>query len=170
MRIRMTFSGFSGFSKRMAGFSFIELLASATILGLLATIAVPFVETTVKRQKEHDLRIALREIRQGIDAYKQATASGRIASLPEQSGYPPSLTELVAGADDLSHVGGPKLYFLRRIPRDPFFRDASVAAIDSWGKRSFDSPPERPRAGNDVFDVFSESTQTGLNGVPYAEW
>jgi general secretion pathway protein G len=158
------------FSKRMAGFSFIELLASATILGLLATIAVPFVETTVKRQKEHDLHIALREIRQGIDAYKQATASGRIASSPDQSGYPPSLTELVAGADDLNHVGGPKLYFLRRVPRDPFFQDDTVVAMNTWGLRSFASSPERPRAGSDVFDVYSLSQKTGLNGVPYVEW
>lgn len=161
---------FTNFSRRMAGFSFIELLASATILGLLATIAVPFVETTVKRQKEHDLHLALREIRQGIDAYKQATASGRIASLPEQSGYPPSLTELVAGADDLAHIGGPKLYFLRRVPRDPFFPDPTVVAIDTWGLRSFASAPDRPRAGNDVFDVYSLSSKTGLNGVAYAQW
>lgn len=154
----------------MAGFSFIELLASAAILGLLASIAVPFVETTVRRQKEHDLRIALREIRQGIDAYKQATVTGRIASLPAQSGYPPSLTELVAGVDDLAHVGGPKLYFLRRVPRDPFFQDGSVSAIDTWGLRSFESSAERPRSGNDVFDVYSLSSQTGLNGVPYVEW
>jgi general secretion pathway protein G len=158
------------YAKRMMGFSFIELLASATILGLLATIAVPFVETTVKRQKEHDLRLALREIRQGIDAYKQATATGRIATSPEQSGYPPSLAELVAGSPDLSRAGAPKIFFLRRVPRDPFFNDASVMAIDTWGLRSFDSSAERPSAGDDVFDVYSTSTQTGLNGVPYVEW
>jgi general secretion pathway protein G len=155
---------------RMAGFSFIELLASAVILGLLATIAVPFVETTVRREKEHDLRLALQQIRQGIDSYKQAVASGKIASLPAASGYPPSLTELVAGVDDLSRVGGPKLYFLRRIPRDPFFSDASVPAIETWGLRSFESPPDRPRSGDDVFDVYSLSGKTGMNGVPYEEW
>ncbi|HTD05252.1 type II secretion system protein [Undibacterium sp.] len=156
--------------RRIAGFSLIELMASAAILGLLATVAVPFVETTVKRQKEHELRLALNNIRQAIDAYKLASAGGHIATKPEQSGYPPSLTELVGGVTDLARPGGPKLYFLRSIPRDPFFADGSVAAIDTWGKRSYDSPPDHPREGDDVFDVYSTSAQTGLNGVPYQEW
>ncbi len=151
------------------GFSFVELLASIAIIGLLASVAMPLAETTVRRQKERDLRTALREIRQGIDAYKQASASGKIAVLPEQSGYPPSLIELAAGVDDVTHPGQ-RIYFLRKVPRDPFFADLSVAPIDTWGKRSFDSPPDQPRDGNDVFDVFSLSTQSGLNGVPYAQW
>jgi general secretion pathway protein G len=156
--------------RRVAGFSFIELLASAAILGLLATIAVPFVETTVKRQKEHDLRIALRDIRQAIDAYKLAAAD---ADGVAASGYPHDLTELVSGVVFKSKVdstlSAPQ-YFLRRIPRDPFYPDASVSAVDSWGKRSFASDADSPQAGDDVFDVYSTSTQTGLNGVPYAAW
>lgn len=154
---------------RIRGFSFVELLATVAILGLLATVAMPLAETTVRRQKEHDLRNALREIRQGLDAYKAAVAAGKIASLPQQSGYPPGLNALVAGVDDISRPGG-KLFFLRRIPRDPFFADSTVAAIDTWGKRSYDSPPENPRVGDDVFDVYSLSGQTGLNGVPYKQW
>jgi general secretion pathway protein G len=156
--------------RRSGGFTFIELLASAAIIGLLASVAVPMVQTTVKRQKERELRIALREIRQGIDAYKQAGVAGRIAVLQEQSGYPPSLLTLVQGVDDVSRPEHPKLYFLRRIPRDPFFPDANVKAVDTWGKRSFASPPEKPEEGDDVFDVYTKSAQTGLNGVPYREW
>lgn len=155
---------------RSGGFSFIELLASAAIIGLLASIAVPVVQTSVKREKERDLRIALRDIRQGIDAYKQAGVAGRIAVLQDQSGYPPSLAALTEGVDDASKPEHPKLYFLRRIPRDPFFPDPSVKAADTWGKRSFASPADQPEEGNDVFDVYSRSPQTGLNSVPYREW
>jgi general secretion pathway protein G len=156
--------------RRMAGFSFLELLAAAAIVGLLATVAVPFVETTVKRQKERELRTALRDIRQAIDAYKQAVATGHIATKDGLSGYPPSLTELTGGVQDLAKKDGPKLYFLRRIPRDPFATDASLSAINTWGLRSFGSEPDHPLPGDDVFDVYSLSPKTGLNGVPYAEW
>ena len=152
------------------GFSFIELLASAAIIGLLASIAVPVVQTSIKREKERDLRIALRDIRQGIDAYKQAATAGRIAVLQDQSGYPLSLAVLAEGVDDASKPEHPRLYFLRRIPRDPFFADQNVKAADTWGKRSLASPAEAPEAGEDVFDVYSTSGQTGLNGVPYREW
>ncbi len=155
---------------RQRGFSFIELLASAAIIGMLASIAVPMVQTTVKRQKERELRIALREIRQGIDAYKQAGADKRIAVLQEQSGYPLNLKELVEGVEDVSKPEHPKLYFMRRIPRDPFFPDAKVSAVDTWGTRSFASPADKPEAGDDVFDVYSQSPLTGLNGLPYKEW
>jgi general secretion pathway protein G len=156
-------------SRRAAGFTFLELLASMAIMGLLATVAIPFAETTVRRHKEHDLRQALREIRQGIDAYKEATVAGKIALRPGQSGYPPSLFELAGGVDNVLRPGT-RLHFLRRVPRDPFFADASVAAVDTWGLRSFDSPPDHPRAGDDLFDVYSLSTGTGLNGVPYNQW
>jgi general secretion pathway protein G len=153
-----------------AGFSLIELLATAAIVALLATVAVPVVETTVRRERERELRQALRDIRGAIDAYKKATATGHIAIKPDDSGYPPSLLDLVVGVEDQANKGGPKLYFLRRIPRDPFYTDLSVAPADTWGKRSFDSPPEAPRDGVDVFDVYSTSPLTGLNGQPYQEW
>ena len=152
-----------------AGFSFVELLVSAAILGVLASVAMPLAETTVKRHKERDLRVALTEIRQAIDAYKSAGKAGSIAVQTEQSGYPPSFDELVGGVDDIKHPGV-KLYFLRRVPRDPFFPDKTANATDTWGKRSFESPPDNPRAGSDIFDVYSLSTMTGLNGVPYKEW
>ena len=153
-----------------AGFSLVELMVAAAILGVLASVAMPLAQTSMRRQKEHELRIALQDIRRGIDAYKLASANGQVALQTGQSGYPPSLTELVSGVADIRHPGAPPLYFLRRIPRDPFFADTSVAAIDTWGKRSFASPPDRPRAGDDVFDVYSLSSETGFNGVPYAEW
>jgi general secretion pathway protein G len=151
------------------GFSLIELLAAAAILGLLASVAVPFVETAIKREKEQALRIALRDIRQAIDAYKQATAAGQITVAKDASGYPPTLTDLVAGSEDAAKPGR-KLYFLRRIPRDPFYPDATTGAVDTWGLRSFDSPADHPKKGDDVFDVYSTSGKTGLNGVPYGEW
>ena len=153
-----------------SGFSLIELLAAAAILGVLASVAVPFVETAMKRQKEQALRIALRDIRQALDAYKQATASGRIKVDSEDSGYPASLVELTSGVVDLKDPKARKMYFLRRIPRDPFNTDSSVPAIQSWGLRSYASEEDKPVAGDDVFDVYSTSKLTGLNGVPYKEW
>lgn len=152
------------------GFSLVELIVSAAILGVLASVAMPLAETTIKRQKEHTLRIALRDIRQAIDAYKQASASGSVAVEPGQSGYPRSLNELVSGVADVRHLNGQHLYFLRRVPRDPFYPDRAVAATDTWGKRSFASPPDHPREGNDIFDVYSLSERIGANGVPYGEW
>ncbi|MBC3832902.1 type II secretion system protein [Undibacterium amnicola] len=156
--------------KKQSGFSFIELIVSVVIIGTLATVAVPFVETTVRREKERELRIALRDIRQAIDAYKFAANSGKIAVREDQSGYPPSLIELVSGVDDISRPNAAKLYFIRKIPRDPFYADANQPAIKTWGLRSFQSSPEQPREGDDVFDVYSLSNKTGLNGIPYAEW
>jgi len=156
--------------RRLAGFSLIELLAAAAILGVLATVAVPVVETTVRRDKERQLRQALREIRGAIDAYKDAVASGNVASAAGESGYPRDLIDLAAGVQNQADKDGPNLYFLRRIPRDPFNADLKLPAADSWGKRSFDSPPDRPREGADVFDVYSTSPLTGLNGQAYREW
>lgn len=153
----------------MKGFSFIELLASVAIMGLLASVALPLAETTVRRQKENELRTALRDIRQGIDAYKAASINGKIAKRAEESGYPKTLEELVSGVEDASQPGS-KLYFLRRIPRDPFSQDASVSSIETWRVRSFQSPSDNPRPGDDVFDISSKSTQHGLNGIPYSEW
>jgi len=152
------------------GFSLIELLAAAAILGLLASVAVPFVETTMKRQKEQALRIALRDIRQALDAYKQAASDGRIKLDQAKSGYPASLTELTSGVKDEKNAPHRKMYFLRRIPRDPFNTDSSVPAIQSWGLRSYASEEDKPVPGDDVFDVYSTSELTGLNGVPYKEW
>lgn len=157
-------------ARRSAGFSLIELLAAAVIIGLLASVAVPFMETALKRQKEQALRVALREIRMALDAYKQATVDGRIKVDDTKSGYPPSLLELTGGIADAKDPKKPNMIFLRRIPRDPFHADSKAAAASTWGLRSYASSSDSPQAGEDVFDVYSTSNQTGLNGVPYKEW
>lgn len=156
--------------KGLRGFTLVELLVSAAILGVLATVAVPVIETTVRREKERELRHALRDIRRGIDAYKQAADAGHILVNSGESGYPHNLVDLAAGVEDARNKTGPRLYFLRRIPRDPFFADKSVPPSDTWGKRSYDSSPDAPHAGSDVFDVYSTSDLVGLDGVAYAEW
>lgn len=152
------------------GFSLVELLVSVTILGLLASVAMPLAELTARRKKEAQLHLALREIRQGIDAYHAAAKNGDIASLMNRNAYPPTLRDLVDGVPDAKHPDGALLYFMRRIPRDPTFADATVKPVDTWGKRSFASPADKPAEGDDVFDVYSTTPGAGLNGVPYREW
>ncbi|MEO8039572.1 MAG: type II secretion system protein [Betaproteobacteria bacterium] len=152
------------------GFTLIELMVSLAIVVFLASLVTPMVITAIKREKEQDLRTALRQIRQALDDYKQAGDEGRIARLPGQSGFPPSLTVLAAGVPDLLDPAGRRLYFLRRVPRDPFSGDERVGAEDTWGKRSFASPPDKPEAGADVYDIYSLSLAAGLNGVPYRQW
>ena len=152
------------------GFTLIELVVTVAIVGILAAGAVPLVELAAQRMKESELRSALRQIRDGLDAYKAAADAQRIELKSGASGYPPDLATLVDGVTDVTDPDGRKIYFLRRIPRDPFFADAGVAADKTWGKRSYASPPTAPREGADVFDVYSRSERVGLNGLPYREW
>ncbi|MDN2700401.1 type II secretion system protein [Janthinobacterium sp. SUN100] len=160
---------FGSGKRRQRGFTLLELLAAAAILGILASVAVPVVQTTVRREKERELRLALRDIRSAIDAYKAASVAGRIETGINESGYPPRLQDLAGGIPVKDKSGALTIYFLRRLPRDPF-ADRSIAAADTWVKRSFDSSPDAPREGADVFDVASRSPLMGLNGVPYAQW
>lgn len=155
---------------RQTGFSLVELLVSVAIIGVLASVAMPVVELTQKRQKEAELRTALRDIRRAIDEYKDAASKKRIKVESDASGYPPTLADLVNGTPDLASKNGAMLYFLRRVPRDPFNADASVSASDSWGKRSFASPANKPMPGADVYDVYTKSEGVGLNGIAYKEW
>jgi general secretion pathway protein G len=157
--------------EKMRGFTFIELAITVAIVALLATMVIPMAELAVKREKESELHLALREIRTALDAYKLAVDEGRVASQPDQSGYPPRLADLVAGVADLrSPDGKGKIYFLRRIPRDPMCLDAEKSDDATWGKRSYESDPDAPAEGDDVFDVYSMSQDVGLNGIPYKKW
>ncbi len=151
------------------GFALIELLISVAILGLLAGGAMTFADLAVQRNNEQALRASLREIRQAIDEYKQASDAHRIARAADETGYPRSLAELTDGVTDATSPKGAKIYFLRRLPRDPL-ADAALPADATWGLRSYDSPPDNPQAGRDVFDVHSLSLRKGLNGQPYEDW
>jgi general secretion pathway protein G len=143
------------------GFTLIELLVTVAILGLLASVALPLAEVTVQRGKETELRRSLREVREAIDAYKRASDDGRIERKADRSGYPPTLAALVEGAKD--KASGERLYFLRRMPRDP-------TSGEPLGVRSYASPAGDPQEGPDVFDVYSKNRGVGLDGVPYREW
>ena len=145
------------------GFTLVELLITVAIVALLASVALPLAEVTVQRNKEKDLRHALREIRGAIDAYKRAADEGVIERKADESGYPPSLAMLVEGVADKRKTDGTKLYFLRRVPADPL-------SGQDWGLRSYASTPTEPQPGKDVFDVYSRSDEKGLNGIAYREW
>lgn len=150
------------------GFTFIELLVVSAILLILASAAMPLAKVTVQRQREAELRRNLREMRIAIDKFKDAVDTGQIGSTDIRAGsegYPPDLETLVEGVSAAGDASGRKLKFLRRIPKDPFSGEAE------WGLRSYqDRPDSTSWGGQNVFDVYSQSTGTGLDGTKYRDW
>lgn len=152
------------------GFTLIELLLTLALLATLATVAYPLTALMGKRDRELDLQRSLREIRRAIDAYKEASDDGRIEKSVTDSGYPPNLKSLVEGVTDKTDLQGNKLYFLRRIPRDPVCECPERASEKTWQLRSYKSTADNPQEGEDVFDVSSRSPRESLNGTLYSHW
>jgi general secretion pathway protein G len=150
------------------GFSFIELLVVTTIILVLAGAVMPLARITIQRQREIELRRVLREMRTAIDKYKDAVDQGQIGGTDNQlgsEGYPADLETLVEGVTAAGDASGRKLKFLRRIPVDPMTRSTE------WGLRSYqDAPDARSWGGKNVFDVYSRSEGTALDGTKYRDW
>jgi general secretion pathway protein G len=143
------------------GFTLIELIVATAILTILTGLAIPLVRVTIKRQREHDLRADLWEMRDAIDRYKDAADRNAFQIKVGSEGYPPDLDTLVKGVD----VQGKKLKFLRRIPIDP------MTGKPEWGMRSMqDDPTSDSWDGDNVFDVYTKSQDTGLDGTKYKDW
>ena len=155
--------------RRTAGFTLIEMVVVVAIVGILAAAAQPMLSLALRRQKEFELHHALRVLRTAIDAYHQAVVEGKVArNADDADGYPASLDVLVEGVPSVAATDR-RVYFLRSVPRDPF-ADTSLPAAQTWGLRSYASPPEAPQPGRDVFDVYSLAPGTGLDGQPYRTW
>jgi general secretion pathway protein G len=147
--------------RKQRGLTLIELIVATTILLILSGMAVPLARVTIKREKEKELRAALWQLRDGIDRYKDAADRGAFQIKVGSEGYPPDLETLVNGVD----VGGKKLKFLRRIPTDP------MTGNTEWGKRSMqDDPNSDSWGGDNVFDVYTKSDGTALDGTKYKDW
>lgn len=155
--------------ERQRGFTLIEMIVVVLIVSILASAAMPLAALHKRRTQEVELRLALRTIRTALDAYKKAWDEGRIEKRVDDSGYPPKLEVLVQGVKDSKSPKGGRIYFLRRLPRDPF-ASTDLPAAQTWGLRSYASPPDSPSPGADVFDVYSTAGGTGLDGIPYQEW
>ena len=149
------------------GFTFIEMIVVTTILLVLASTVMPLAQVTMQRQREAELHRALREMRTALDKFKDAVDQGLIPSTelePANEGYPPDLETLVDGVSVANDASGRKLKFLRRVPVDPMTRD-------EWGLRSYqDDPDSKSWGGQNVFDVYTTSDGTALDGTKYRDW
>jgi general secretion pathway protein G len=167
----MSLGCFSGRRNLVGGFSLVELLVVLGIMATLASIGMPLMELAQRRTQEESLRRSLREIRTALDEYKRLVDTGRIASPAGGTGYPPSLEVLVDGVDDARSAQKAKIFLMRRLPSDPLAKETvNVSPADTWGLRSYASPPQQPEAGMDVYDIYSKAPGNGLNGVPYRQW
>ena len=147
--------------KRQSGMTLVELVVAIAIMAILATGVLPITRTVVKREREKELRAALWEMRDAIDRYKDAADRGAFQIKLGSEGYPPDLDTLVKGVD----VSGKTLRFLRRIPMDPMTHSTE------WGLRSMqDDPASESWGGQSVFDVYTKSQGTALDGTKYADW
>ena len=153
---------------RQRGYSFVELIIVTTIILILASAVQPLARVTIARQKEAELRRTLREVRTAIDKFKDAADMQMIPPIELKSGsegYPPTLQTLVDGVSVVNDASGRKLKFLRRIPVDP------MTGSSDWGMRSYQDKPDATRwGGQNVYDVFSLSTATALDGTKYSDW
>jgi general secretion pathway protein G len=144
-----------------SGLTLVELIITVTIIAILATAALPVARFQVKRQKERELRRDLWEMRDAIDKYKDAADRGGFQIKVDSQGYPPDLESLVDGVD----VQQKKVRFLRRIPVDPMTGSAD------WGLRSNQDDPDTDSwGGQNVFDVYSKSYGTAIDGTKYKTW
>ena len=155
-------------SRRQFGLTLVELIVAFTIMTALSAMAVPLVRGTLRRRREKDLRIALETIRNGIDKYKDAADKGQLSPLaqtPDSMGYPLKLQDLVDGVKGVGKTADVKVKFLRRIPIDP------MTNTTDWGTRSMQDDPKGSGGGSqNVFDVFTKSTEKTVDGIPYSEW
>jgi general secretion pathway protein G len=150
-----------GASRPRRGFTLIELIVATAILVILTSLAIPMARVTIKRARERELRRDLWEMRDAIDRYKDAADRGAFQIKVGTDGYPPDLDTLVNGVD----VGGKKVRFLRRIPVDP------MTGSTDWGLRSMqDDPDSNSWSGDNVFDVYTKSQGTALDGTKYKDW
>jgi general secretion pathway protein G len=150
------------------GYSFVELLVVTAVMFILASAVMPLAQVTAQRQREVELRAALRQMRTAIDKFKDAVDQGRIASTelkPGSEGYPPDLETLVEGVPMQNDQSGVKLKFLRRIPIDPMTNSTE------WGMRAYqDRPDSTSWGGQSVFDVYTKSGATAIDGTKYKDW
>ena len=150
------------------GFTFIELLVVTTILLILASAVMPLAKVAVQREREAELHRALREMRTAIDKYKDAVDNGLIGSVDVKvgsEGYPPDLDTLVEGVTVANDASGRKLKFLRRVPMDPMTHSTE------WGLRAYgDKPDSTSWGGGNVYDVYTKSEGTALDGTKYRDW
>jgi len=151
--------------RKQRGLTLIELVVAFTILLILTSMAVPMARTKVRREKERELHWALREMRTALNKYKDASDQGLLGPAKiDSNGYPASLDELVEGVKLAGQVDK-KIRFLRRVPKDP------MTNTTDWGKRSMqDDPKSQSWGGQNVFDVYTKSTDKAADGTPYSEW